>query len=62
MINLGYNHLNIPDGCRELSRIVCENLCHIMHYEKFYLLPQCLQKSIAAEASQSICMWKRDKY
>ena len=30
----------------------------IAHYEQFLLLTQCFQKSSAAEASGSICMWK----
>ena len=30
----------------------------IAHYEQFLLLPQCLQKSSAAEASESVCIWE----
>ena len=33
----------------------------IAHYEQFINLPQWFQKSSAAEASKSICMWERVK-
>ena len=31
----------------------------IAHYEQFLLLPQCFQKTSAAEAPETICMWER---
>ena len=33
----------------------------IARFEQFLLLSQCFQKSSAEEASESVCMWKRDK-
>ena len=33
----------------------------IAHCELFLLLPQCFQKSSAAEVSESVYMWDRDK-
>ena len=33
----------------------------IAHHEQFHLWPQCFQKSSAAEASESVCMWERVK-
>ena len=29
--------------------------------EQFFLLPKCFQKSPAAGASESVCMWERNK-
>ena len=31
----------------------------IVHHEQFILLPQCFQKSSAAEVSKRVCMWER---
>ena len=33
----------------------------IANYEQFLLLPQCFQKSSAAEVSESVYMWERVK-
>ena len=33
----------------------------IDHHEQFLLLPQCLQKSSAANASECVCKWERVK-
>ena len=33
----------------------------IAHNEEFLHLPQCFQKSSAAEASENVCIWKRVK-
>ena len=33
----------------------------IAHHEQFHLRPQCFQKSFAAKASESVCIWERVK-
>ena len=45
---------NNMENIKQFSRV--ENI--MTNHEQFHPLPQCFQKSSAAEASKRVCMWK----